>query len=42
MSIDLYGNCSIEFNNCTISSNTAQDGGGVYIDLHGNGSIDFL
>ena len=32
------GNCSTEFNNCTIYNNTAQQvGGGVYIDLH-NGS----
>ena len=43
MSINLYGNDSIEFNNCTISKNIGQygRGGGVSIRLNGNGCIDF-
>ena len=42
MSINLYGNDSIEFNNCTISKNIGQYGGGegVSISLNWNGDIN--
>ena len=37
MSINLYGNDSIEFNNCTISKNIGQYGGGGGVSIRLNG-----
>ena len=42
MAINLSGGGSIDFSNCIIYNNIAQDGGGVYIDLYeGGGNIEF-